>query len=105
MSSSFSQQSLSQSRTSIHSLGSESNQSYHTTQIPSYCTLPRQTIGQSAGASAFHPVAKSAPNTPKVERAMGGAPASMHAGQISRNDLEAARMQGPRFVHPLSVPT
>ncbi|XP_065063880.1 tyrosine-protein phosphatase non-receptor type 13-like isoform X2 [Rhopilema esculentum] len=96
MSSSFSQQSLSQSRTSIHSLGSESNQSYHTTQIPSYCTLPRQTIGQSAGASAFHPVAKSAPNTPKVERAMSGVPASMHAGQISRNDLEAARMQGPR---------
>ncbi len=65
----LSQQNLSQSRTSIHSLDSHLNQSAPTSQIPSYCTLPRQVPGQNQSLSAFHPVvSKSAPNSPRAER-------------------------------------
>lgn len=88
MSSSQSFQSLNQSRTSIHSIGMETNQSSPSTQIPSYCTLPRQSIGQTGTGSAFHPVAKSAPNTPKIDRSltrMTSAPQSL------RTDIQTGR--------------
>ena len=89
LASSSSQQSLSQSRQSIQSLGavdSHSNQSYQSSQVPSYCTLPRQIPGQAAGNSAFHPVTKSAPGTPKTGRAANRM--QEHTQQVTRLDLK-----------------
>ena len=88
MTSSLSFQSLNQSRTSIHSIGLDASQPHTSAQIPSYCTLPRQSIGQTASGSAFHPVAKSAPNTPKTERA---AARTMLTAQNMRSESQYRR--------------
>ena len=99
--SSMSVQSLNQSRTSIQSVGLETSQSQPQAQIPSYCTLPRHSIGQTATGSAFHPVARSAPSTPKTERPMTRVTSTM---QQPRNELQIGRSIS-QPCSPTSVPT
>ena len=94
-------QSLNQSRTSIQGIGLETSQSQPQSQIPSYCTLPRHSIGQTATGSAFHPVARSAPSTPKTERPMTRVTSTM---PNSRTDLQIGRsISQPSS--PTSAPT
>ena len=81
-------QSLNQSRSSIQSVGLEPSQSQLQSQIPSYCTLPRHSIGQNAAGSAFHPVARSAPATPKTERPL---PRATPKTQNQRSDVQVGR--------------
>eukprot|EP00794_Sanderia_malayensis_P004045 gene4045-4595_t len=93
---SLSQQSLSQSRSSIQSFDSQLSQSTPPVQIPSYCTLPRQQVpGQSQSLSAFHPVvSRSLPGTPTMERRGGSNPGSQ--GQITS---QRPQVRGQEFQH------
>ena len=90
MSFSLSQPNLSQSQTSIQNLGTLDSQLLQTSQIQTYCTLPRQMPRQPGTLSAFQPVqSKSAPITPRISRPVESANYDVTNQFPQRNDLQS----------------